>query len=131
MFGKQFTAITCVERGNGRIYWAFLKGAIRANAIKRRIERHRSGEHTRLGCGFRRPAEKSGRRDANPNTRDACAPQQKRLVRWRLCIFKRMDLNAFALRVRWGAFRYGGKSNTLADPGEPATKAGQTHPTAI
>ena len=64
--------------------------------IIKRTESQPSGEHARPGCGFRRPAEKLGRRDANPNTRDACAPQQKRLVRCRLCDCKRVDFHAFA-----------------------------------
>jgi len=36
------------------------------------------------------------RRDADPDTRDACAPQHEHLVRRRLSFRKAIDYNAFA-----------------------------------
>ena len=71
--------------------------SLRANALKGAREPLSSEEHTRLGCGFRRLAGKSGRRAANPDTRDACAPQQKKLAARILCHFERLTFQAFAL----------------------------------
>ena len=93
-----------------------INSKIMANALKKRFKLHLFWEMPVLGVVSGVLARKEGRRDANPNMRDACAPQQKSFAQWVLRIFKGNGSYCVCLAPKWIVIFFAGKYGFPAAP---------------